>query len=337
VPQWSFSFHETLRARLPDWVSDITGRALAPLEDLSGGAWRKHVYAGEAQWPAIDLTQERFKFLLDGERGRFLLKFIGLGDIGARKAKIAIELGNAQLAPEVFGYRHGFLIERWRDDAHPLDLRRDRATLVPALARYLAFRQKHFACPGAYGADAGALRHMVTRNVGLLLGDAAAGDASTRLATLADSSQTMCKIATDNRMLAHKFLLTPDGSLLKTDGADHHAGHDLIGAQDIAYDIASASIEFALTPTETRDLCRIVGNGSGQSVDRDLIAPLRIVWLAFEIGRITLAENGCPATADTQRLQARRIALTEKLKHELALPFSSRNRELQSHTLVSPP
>jgi hypothetical protein len=337
VPQRSFAFHETLRARLPDWVADITGRALAPLEDLSGGAWRQRVYACEEQWPAIDPTQERLKFLLDAERGRFLLKFIGLGDIGARKAKIAAALGDARLAPDVFGYRHGFLIERWRDDARPLDLQRNRAAFVPALARYLTFRQRNLACPGACGADGDALRRMVARNVGLALGDDAARDASARLKPLTDNAQSLRKIATDNRMLAHKFLLGPDGCLLKTDGADHHAGHDLIGAQDVACDIASASIEFALTPQETHDLCRLVTNGSEHSVHQDLVAPFRIVWLAFEIGRVTLAENGCAAGRDAKRLQARRTALIEKLKHELTLPLSSRNRELQSHTLVSPP
>jgi hypothetical protein len=337
VPQRAVPFHETLRARLPDWVEDITGRALAPLEDVSGGAWREHFYDSDAQWPAIDPMQEKAKFLLHAERGHYLLKFIGLGDIGMRKAEIAITLGEARLAPEAFGYRHGFLIERWRDDARPLDLRRDRAMMIPALARYLAFRAKNFVRPDTYGADPGALRCMVARNVGLALGDDASACAIARLSPLAENHQAMRKVATDNRMHVHEFLVAPDGGLLKTDGADHHAGHDLIGAQDIAYDIAAASIEFDLTPRETHELCHLVGNDSELTVHENLLAPLRIVWLAFEIGRVTLAENGCAATTDRNLLRARRIATTEKLKHALAPSCSSRNRELQSHTLVSPP
>jgi hypothetical protein len=337
VPQHVVSFHETLRARLPAWVADITGPALAPLEDLSGGAWRVRLYAGAEQWLAIDPAQERLKFLLHAERGHFLLKFIGLGDIGMRKTKIAMALGEARLAPQAYGYRHGFLVERWCDDARPLDLGRDRSKIIPSLARYLAFRQKHFACPGAYGADPDALRRMVARNAGLALGDDASEAATARLAPLFEFSRSLRKAATDNRMHVHEFLMTPDGCVLKADGADHHAGHDLIGAQDIAYDIAAASIEFALTPRDTDELCNLVGNGSGQTVDENLIAPLRIVWLAFELGRVTLAGNGCAAGPDAKRLADRRIGLTAQLKHELALPSSSRNRELQSHTLVSPP
>lgn len=318
VPQRRFDFHKTLRANLPGWAADITGSALAPLEDLSGGAWRARTYASEAQWPAIAPMQERLKFLLHAERGDYLLKFIGLGDIGMRKAKIAMALSDARLAPEVFGYRHGFLIERWRGDARPLDLRRDRSMIVPALAQYLAFRQEHFACRGAYGADPDALRRMVARNAGLALGDEAGEQATARLAPLAEHSQALRKVATDNRMHVHEFLLAPDGGLLKTDGADHHAGHDLIGAQDIVYDIAAASLEFALSSGETRELCRLVESGSGQTINRSLLAPFQIVWLAFELGRTTLAENACAAGPDAQRLRARRIALSAKLKHELA-------------------
>ncbi|MDB5543005.1 MAG: cell division protein FtsK [Hyphomicrobiales bacterium] len=324
VPQCSFEFQETLRERLPGWAADITGRALAPLEDLSGGAWRARAYASEAQWPAVDTMQERLKFLLHAERGDYLLKFVGLGEIGMRKAKIAIALGEARLAPEAFGLRHGFLIERWRGDARPLHMRRDRAMIVPALARYLAFRQKHFACPGAYGADPDSLRRMVARNTGLALGDEASDAASAGVAMLAEHTHALRKVATDNRMLVHEFLLAPDGCLMKTDGADHHAGHDLIGAQDIAYDIAAASIEFALTSEETYKLCSFVENGSEHTVDQSLLAPFRIVWLAFELGRIKLAENGCAAGSDAQRLRARRIDLTEKLKHELACPAARR-------------
>lgn len=336
IPQLTTPFDETLRGRLENAVPDLTGEALAPLEDMSGGGWRARVYRHEADWPAVDPMQERLKYLLRTERGTFLLKFIGLGDIGARKARLAQRLGDAGLAPEVFGLRHGFLVERWREDARPLDPRRDRAALLPALARYLAFRQAHFACDGAYGASPHELRAMVVRNISVALGDAAAEAARARMAPLLDRAAQLRPIATDNRMHVHEWLIAPDGAVLKTDAVDHHASHDLIGAQDVAYDIAAASVEFALTADETSDLCRLLRNGSGQSPSPEVISAMRVAWLAFELGRMTMCESACGAGSDGERAAQRRHALTARLERDLEGSGSSTVRELQSHTLVWP-
>ena len=46
----------------------------------------------------------------------------------------------------------------------------------------------------------------------------------------------------DGRLHAWSYLRR-DGHLLKTDALDHHAGHDLVGCQDIAWDIVGAKIE----------------------------------------------------------------------------------------------
>ena len=64
--------------------------------------------------------------------------------------------------------------------------------------------------------------------------------------------------------------MTPDGRLLKTDALDHHAGHDLIGCQDITWDIAGATVELDLSDSERNRLCRIVAEQSGHPVNRDL-------------------------------------------------------------------
>ena len=55
------------------------------------------------------------------------------------------------------------------------------------------------------------------------------------------------RVETDNRLHAWEWLHTPDGRLLKTDALDHHAGHDLIGCQDITWDIAGATVELDLS------------------------------------------------------------------------------------------
>ncbi|MDB5644291.1 MAG: hypothetical protein JWN07_3608, partial [Hyphomicrobiales bacterium] len=200
LPNCVTPFAESLPERLPGWVADLTGPAIEPLQDLSGGDWRRLNYASEAHWPAVDPMQERLKYLLRTERGAFLLKFTGLGDIGQRKARLAQALGDAGLAPETLGLRHGFLVTRWLDDARPVDIHRDRPRLLVALARYLAFRQQRFASSGAFGASTGELRAMVLRNVSLSLGDAAAQDAVARLGPMIDRGSRLQRMATDNRM-----------------------------------------------------------------------------------------------------------------------------------------
>lgn len=86
---------------------------------------------------------------------------------------------------------------------------------------------------------------------------------------------------TDNRCLAHEWLQTPDGRLLKADALDHHAAHDLVGCQDIAWDVAGSAIELGLPVGE---LAALVSHAAGRPVDPELIAFLAPCYLAFRIG-----------------------------------------------------
>ena len=97
--------------RLESWVAELVGEPKGPLDDISGGAWRRRLFAHEAEWPPAHVQQERRKFILRTEAGSWLLKFVGLGREGARKLDRARALHSAGFTPEVAGYRHGFLIE----------------------------------------------------------------------------------------------------------------------------------------------------------------------------------------------------------------------------------
>jgi hypothetical protein len=59
------------------------------------------------------------------------------------------------------------------------------------------------------------------------------------------------RVHTDNRMRRHEWLALPDGRILKTDALDHSAAHDLVGCQDIAWDVVGAAVEWGLTEDET--------------------------------------------------------------------------------------
>ncbi|MFL4994263.1 MAG: hypothetical protein ACJ8DV_23655, partial [Microvirga sp.] len=133
---------------LAAWVEDLIGPLDGPLEDLSGGAWRWHRYQDEASWPPSNLQQERRKFLVSTDGAPWLVKFAGLGETGTRKLWMARHLHEAGFAPEVAGYRHGFLVHRWHEDARSLDqVAFDRDQLIDQVGAYLGFRGRH--CPAA--------------------------------------------------------------------------------------------------------------------------------------------------------------------------------------------
>lgn len=291
----ALSLSATHRAhRLETWFEDLTGPALAPLDDLSGGAWRR--VSRHDGPPPVYAGQERRKFLLHAASGTWLLKFAGLGGEGARKFAQAQRLHAAGFTPEPLGLRHGFLAERWREDARPLRLDAiDRRRLLERIGGYVGFRARTFPASADAGADFAALAAMARTNITEALG-AGLAERLDRRAALGASS-TVRRISTDNRMHAWEWLETPKGELLKTDALDHSAGHDLIGCQDAAWDIAGAAVEFDLDAPETERLARIVGAEAGQPVDLGRLSACLIFYPAFQLGLWSFAEAAADPTS----------------------------------------
>jgi hypothetical protein len=82
----------------------------------------------------------------------------------------------------------------------------------------------------------------------------------------------------DGRLHAWEWLVTPAGDLLKIDAVDHSCGHDLVGCQDIAWDVAGAELELGLSPAETERLAQRLGVAPG------LLAIHRACYPAFQLG-----------------------------------------------------
>jgi len=298
-----------LRAELPalrleNWMSDLVGLSAAPMEDISGGSWRRLRYDGKEAWPPAAIHQERRKYLLQTTEGRWLLKFAGLGRDGHRKLDRARRLHAAGFTPEVRGLRHGFLVERWVEEAQPLDLAAfDRGRLVETIGRYLGYRAKHFPAEHGRGASLSALVEMASHNVQEALGERAREAVGRRLPQLSRIEQAVRPVETDSRMHRWEWLVLPDGRLLKTDAIDHHAAHDLIGCQDVAWDIAGACVELSLSGREARGLRAIVQREAGYEVSPELIEFMQICYPAFQLGYYTMAaqvQNG----AEARRLAA---------------------------------
>jgi hypothetical protein len=124
---------------------------------------------------------------------------------------------------------------------------------------------------------------MCRRNIALAFGDEAA-----QLADGWDAealSSRVERVRTDNRLDREKWLRPPDGRLLKTDALDHHQAHDLIGCQDLAWDVAGAIVEFGLDSAGADRLVAAVG----RPVDPGLLAFSRLAYAAFRLGQARIS------------------------------------------------
>ena len=130
------------------------------------------------------------------------------------------------------------------------------------MAEYLAFRARHFTAAPDSGASTTELFEMMPCNVREARGDAtppllgAVGgdvDADAVRAALHRAGQRVRRVETDNRLHRWEWLAGPS-RLLKTDAVDHAAAHDLVGCQDIAWDVAGAEVELGLSGAEALHL-----------------------------------------------------------------------------------
>lgn len=266
--------------RLAAWAGDALGAVRSPLRDLSGGAWRMAV---GCEAPVIPMLERR-KFLAETDSGPWLLKFAGLGADGRAKTERARALAAAGFSPPAGGLVHGFLALRWINDARPLDPRRyDRVRLLDRAASYLAFRAGRLPAGAEDGADLYALAEMAQINAGEALGADLGIEIARRLSALLVDPPASRPVHVDGRLHAWEWLETPAGELLKVDALDHACGHDLVGCQDIAWDVAGAELELELSPMEAERLAKVLG------VDPRLLAFHRACYPAFQLGLWSLA------------------------------------------------
>jgi hypothetical protein len=243
------------------WLRNIFG----PLEELAAGS----------PW-------ERRKYLATHKGERVLLKFAGLGAIGERKLEMARTLHSAGFTPEPVGLVHGFLVERWCGDAQPLG---SSDKPVDEIGRYIGARARLCPADEASGASIEELLTMCRRNVTLASGDEAASTLDRW--DVEALSRRVQRVRTDNKLDRHEWLRSADGRLLKTDALDHHQGHDLIGCQAMAWDVAGAITEFDLGAAEAdRLIAATVG-----AVDPDLLEFYRTAYAAFRLGQALLARQ----------------------------------------------
>jgi hypothetical protein len=138
---------------------------------------------------------------------------------------------------------------------------------------------------------------MCRRNLSLSLGDDAARSVEPWGAS--HLCGRVVRVRTDNKLERCEWLRAAGGRLIKTDALDHHCGHDLIGCQDVAWDIAGAIAEFDLDAEQSALLVACVERASARRVDPELLGFSLLAYCCFRLGQATLAVEMCgddPAT-----------------------------------------
>jgi hypothetical protein len=270
------------------------------LQDVSAGQWRERVLTAEAQWPGVHVQQERRKYLFHSDGQARIAKFSGIGSRGYELFARSQELANSGFAPPTVAQKHGFMISDWIERAQTID----RSALFTMIARYLAFRAANWPAPQS-GATAQELADMARFNT---------GDRWRSLdASLSAAMDLARPVVTDNRMHAWEWIATADGRILKADAVDHHCAHDLIGCQDIAWDLAGAIVELDATEGEAAMLQHSLERSLGRAWSAGIMRFYALCYLAFWYGYYKLAERSCgdeaPRLAREAGRYAKRLAL----------------------------
>jgi uncharacterized protein YfiM (DUF2279 family) len=209
---------------------------------------------------------------------------------------------------------HGFLIERWCERASPL-ARQDKP--LPEIARYIGTRARLLPAASGSGASVDELLTMVRRNVSLEFGDQMA-QAVEPWASRADSlERRIVRVRTDNKPDRHEWLRSNRGALIKVDALDHHGAHDLIGCQDLAWDVAGAMVEIDVNQSEAEAFIGAVENWAAREVDRKLLEFYRLAYLAFRLGQARLGQTTIADPRERQRLDRRARRYAIELQHLL--------------------
>ena len=288
------------RDPVPGWFAAEVGSA-ERIQDISGGAWRTGWRLED--WPPAVEVLERRKIRFRTASGDYSARFAGLGHYGEAKFARAQALHTAGFAPKPIALRRGFLLERWVPGDRPHTSAADDGFLRH-LGAYLAFRRDRFPASAEDGANPVALMEMARANAEALWGRAVADRVDGLLARFRPAGEH--KVHVDGRLHPWEWRLE-GGAIVKLDAIDHSCGHDLVGAQDILWDVAGARIEFDLEPSQLATLARTV------SVSPQDVLPVAACYAAFQAGLLSL-----PASREeAPRLSRRRAMYRDRLMRVL--------------------
>ncbi|AIC27995.1 hypothetical protein IE4771_CH02900 [Rhizobium etli bv. mimosae str. IE4771] len=288
--------------RLHTWAADVVGVSGSSWRDLSGGAWRAARYRDPSLWPPSYMQMEKRKFLMEAEGGAWHVKFAGLCGSDVDKARRGSLLSEAGFIPKIVGTCYGFIVDEWLDGTALETSGPRRRRIVDHLGRYLGFRARHLPARNG-GASIQKLREMAVFNVGEAAGPDTAEKLRRVIGTPERLSGRLRRVDTDNRLHPWEWLTTATGRIMKTDALDHNAAHDLVGCQDIAWDVAGACVEFQLSSKERDHLADLVSREADCDLRDDVLRYFEACYLGFQIGLWSQAKASVDG-AETERIES---------------------------------
>jgi hypothetical protein len=246
-------------------------------EEIGGGLWRRFVLADFENQPACWPQLESSKYLSRDRNKMF--KFHGYGYYGRRIEERARRLAEAGLSPKMLGLKRGFGCYEFlpgRALTHS-DL---SSPLLRRLAEYCAFRKAGF--PSQEQPQE--IEAMANWNWECEFGE--------KLGVPVELSTEQIVIA-DGRMMPHEWLLTDDGRFLKVDAVSHGDDHFFPGPCDIAWDVASAIVEWQMDQHQTAEFVDQYRLLAGD----DVSARLPEYVLAYAIFRMAWSKMAAQASA----------------------------------------
>ena len=260
----------------------------AGASDVSAGRWREALVPERARHPAVHPQHERRKF----RSGGTLYRFAGLGRVGQERLSRARTLSEAGFVPPPARLAHGFLGLELVPGT-PLAPGEVDAELLDRMARYLARLRERFAIGEAVRTDLSEMLHVNLAEAGL-------NGWADELRDPADAPP----VAVDGRMLPHEWVRTARG-YLKVDALDHHDDHFFPGPVDIAWDLAAAAVEFAMSPEARQTLLDRYRKLSGDRTIAGRVTYYTVAYLECRIGYVSLAAETLQGTPDGRRFRRR--------------------------------
>jgi hypothetical protein len=287
------------------WITAKLGMSCSSLTDVSAGEWRL-ITEQSSPLPPADARFERRKFIAATESGEWFVKFAGLGQLGLHKYEDTCLLAAAGFVPDAPAICHGFIAQRWiAQQRAPSGARQPP---VERMADYIAFRSRHF--PAAEpGASLEELAEMAVHNTREALDLKSAAKLEALLVEAQPLKHTLRPVRTDGRLHAWEWLWSSAG-VLKADAVDHCRGHDLVGCQDILWDIAGAAVEHDLSRHE---ICGLYNRLRPQEPNDQgaLLEAFVCCYLAFQLGLWSTA------TFSSSEAKAQAVVYAQKLAHHL--------------------
>lgn len=267
-------------------------RPAQAVEFIGGGEWRSRLIANEGEWPASWTSLERLKYLSSTAHDeRRLFKFAGLGHYGDVVLERDRKVAAAGFGPMPRAENDGFVSYPWISypsiNGRPLSASNLSAEIVVRLAEYCAFRLSAFSVELS---DLDALQEMAEHNLRELGLD------------LSIELRLERPVIADGRMQPHEWLLSKEGSLLKTDSGSHGDDHFFPGPTDIAWDLAGAIVEWQMNEEQTMEFLDRYYRASGDDASVRIYGFIK-AYAVFRSAYCMMAANAMSGSDEQSRLQ----------------------------------